>query len=218
MSCTIASPTCRVRWRAPPPWRSTTPPCRSFWRWPTRARAAPCSKPPTCATASISRPATSPTPPWPTPWASPIGTRASCSRLKRSRTVGGLGARRHRFAGGLGLHAAKQVVLAGKIDAQAAFRAQIVAVRPETDMHHVLVAHLLHELHGRAEITVLGNQEGDVVNIVHGVGDQVGGDQGVELLFRRDRNAADGKVARAQPIVAWRAPQNREHQEPELVL
>ena len=37
--CTIASPTCRARWRAPRPSRSTTRRCRSCWRWPTRAGA-----------------------------------------------------------------------------------------------------------------------------------------------------------------------------------
>ena len=37
----LRRPTCRARWRAPPPSRSTTPRCPSFWRWPTRAPRPP---------------------------------------------------------------------------------------------------------------------------------------------------------------------------------
>ena len=60
-SSTTASPTCRARWRAPPPSPSTTPPCPSRWRSPTRATAAPAPRTCICATASTSTPASSPT-------------------------------------------------------------------------------------------------------------------------------------------------------------
>ncbi len=52
-SCITASPTCRVRWRAPPPSRSTTPPCPSRSPWRTRATAAPAPRMRICAMASM---------------------------------------------------------------------------------------------------------------------------------------------------------------------
>ena len=72
---------------------------------------------------------------------------------------------------------------------------RLVHVAAEADVHHVLVAHLLHELDGRHEIAVLRDEQGDVVDVEGGVADQVGGDVRVEHLLRRDRNAAGGEVA-----------------------
>src|SRR5262245_57225527 len=195
------------------------PPCRSCWRWPTRARGAPCWRIHTCSTASTLCTATSRIrrwrmhSGWPTPiprscWPRDDERPGAAPSLWRPSAV----LRR------LGLHAAIELILAGEIDAQAASVAQIIAVRAEANVHHVLVAHLLHELDRRAEVAVLGNQKGNVIDVVHGIGDQVGCDQGIELLFRRDRDAAHGEVARSQPIETRRTPQDGEDQESELVL
>src|SRR5262245_39302500 len=73
---------------------------------------------------------------------------------------------------GLGtLHAAEGAVLA-EIDAMPALGAQIVRMAAETDVHDLLVAHLLHEVDGRHEIAVLRDDHGDVVDVERGIADQ----------------------------------------------
>src|SRR6185295_16100187 len=104
-------------------------------------------------------------PPWRMGCISATSIRISCSRLEQrsAAAVVVLGPRRHRIRGGLSLHATIELILAGKIDAQPALGAQIIAVGAKANVHDVLVARLLHELDRRAEIAVLRDQEGDVV-------------------------------------------------------
>src|SRR3989337_2488014 len=67
------------------------------------------------------------------------------------------------------LQAAEQAAVAvtrnapAQIDAVPAFGSQVVLVAAETHVHHVLVAHLLHELDRRHEVAVLRAQQGELL-------------------------------------------------------
>src|SRR5262245_29220456 len=99
-----------------------------------------------CSMGSTSCAARSCIPRWRMPCVGATSIRASSSRLdgRSAPAVVVLGPRRHRITGGLCLHATIELILAGKVDAQAALGAQVIAVGTKAHVHDVLVARFLH--------------------------------------------------------------------------